>query len=72
MKEKIFGLNSCEEGYNTVAESNKFREKKMDNSFIICLNTNKTYRTLKEASADTGVDLSAFQDAMEDSGKVLE
>lgn len=53
-------FNSCEEGYNTIAESNKFREKKMDNSFIVCLNTNKTYRTLKEASADTGVDPSAI------------
>ena len=51
-------FNSCEDGYNTRSKSNRVR--KNDKGVIICLNTNKKYKTLKEASLDTGIDPSAI------------
>lgn len=53
-------FDSCKNGYNTVAENNRTDAQKKADSLIICLNTNKAYKTLKEASADTGVDPSAI------------
>lgn len=53
-------FNSCKNGYNTVAENNRTEAQKKTDSLIICLNTNKAYKTLKEASLDTGVDPSAI------------
>lgn len=55
-------FNSCQDGYNTIAENDRTRTQKNKNAdgVIICLNTNKSYKTLKEASLDTGADPSAI------------
>ena len=54
-------FDSCKNGYNTISENNRSEvQKKTTNSLIVCLNTNKSYKTLKEASLDTGVDPSAI------------
>lgn len=53
-------FNSCKNGYNSVTENDRIGEKKKTESLIVCLNTNKAYKTLKEASLDTGVDPSAI------------
>lgn len=53
-------FDSCKNGYNTITENNKTKAQKKADGFIVCLNTNKVYRTLKEASLDTGVDPSAI------------
>ncbi len=53
-------FNSCKNGYNTITENNRTEIQKNSDSLIICLNTNKTYKTLKEASLDTGADPSAI------------
>lgn len=53
-------FDSCKKGYNTIIENNRSETQKKVDGLIICLNTNKAYKTLKEASLDTGVDPSAI------------
>lgn len=52
-------FNSSEDGYNTTLKSGRVRAKNKT-GVIVCLNTNKKYQTLKDASLDTGVDSSAI------------
>ena len=53
-------FDSYKNGYNSVVENNTLRGRKNMEGLIICLNTNKAYKTLKEASLDTGADPSAI------------
>ena len=57
---EVSNFDSCKKGYNTIIENNRSETQKKVDGLIICLNTNKAYKTLKEASLDTGVDPSAI------------